>query len=194
MSKGHHGSGPKVVKAPDPEMKNIEQSNALATQKQKQGLLSTLMGMREVQQPEDHTNAFAFTGNEYANKRDEYIATVAKPKRGNAWEGAKTAAKIVSGTGAVGGALGSSSVAKILTNAVGLGAVAGAVKYFDNKRKIDKAYHKAKKAYNAGLEEATNGIFERETNSPKDVNNVQGSRKKSKSTATSDLLGDTNGQ
>lgn len=81
MSKGHGGGGPAIVRAPDPEMKTIEQSNALSAQKRRQGLLSTLLGSREVEE-EDKGNATALTGKEYLNSRDEYIQTTRKPTGG----------------------------------------------------------------------------------------------------------------
>ena len=78
MSKGHGGGGPAIVRAPDPEMKTIEQSNALSAQKRRQGLLSTLLGAKEITE-EDKGNATALTGKEYLNSRDEYLNTTKKP-------------------------------------------------------------------------------------------------------------------
>lgn len=81
MSKGHGGGGPAIVKAPDPEMKTIEQSNALSAQKRRQGLLSTLLGSKPIEE-EDKGNATALTGKEYLDSRDEYIQTTRKPTGG----------------------------------------------------------------------------------------------------------------
>lgn len=64
MSKHH--SKPKLVKAPDPEMKNIEQSNALASYKSKSGYLSSVLG-NVPEEKEGRTNAYAFTGNEHTS-------------------------------------------------------------------------------------------------------------------------------
>ena len=163
MSKGH-SHGPKVVKAPDPEMKNIEQSNALATQKQKQGLLSTLMGMREVQQPEERTNAFAFTGDEYANGRLEFLAKNRMKSKKDPF-----------------GLINASRKNEMAEEGI-----------TDSASGVNK--YRSRSNFMNDLEKATNGIKERITDIKKDVNNIQGTRKKSKSTATSDLLGDTNGQ
>lgn len=193
MSKGHHGSGPKTVKAPDPEMKNIEQSNALSTQKSRNGLLSTMLGAKVNDDTLQRGNAFAFTGKEYATRRDEYLATVAKPKKGSAWEGAKTAAKIAAGSGLIGGAIGKNSASRILGNTLGFGVVGGLIGYHNKKKAIDKAYNDAMNAYNAGLDSATNDEFAREEKTY-DPNNVQNTRKKNKSTATSDLLGESDGK
>lgn len=65
MSK-HHSHAPAVVKAPDPEMKNIEQSNALASYKSKSGYLSSVLGIGPTEK-EGRTNAYAFTGNEHTS-------------------------------------------------------------------------------------------------------------------------------
>lgn len=78
MSKGHGGGGPAIVKAPDPEMKTIEQSNALSAQKRRQGLLSTLLGSKEIEE-EDKGNATALTGKEFLSAKDEFLSTTQKP-------------------------------------------------------------------------------------------------------------------
>lgn len=79
MSRGHGGGGgPAIVKAPDPEMKTVEQSNALSAQKRRQGLLSTLLGSKQIEE-EDKGNATAITGKEFLSAKDEFLSTTQKP-------------------------------------------------------------------------------------------------------------------
>ena len=70
MSK-HKSKGPKVIAAPDPEMKTIEQSNALSDIKNRRGMLSTLLGAAEVVKG-PQSNAYGFTGKEAVNAAEEY--------------------------------------------------------------------------------------------------------------------------
>lgn len=70
MSK-HKSKGPKVVAAPDPEMKTIEQSNALSDIKNRSGMLSTLLGST-VATKAPQGNAYGFTGKEGTNSVEDY--------------------------------------------------------------------------------------------------------------------------
>lgn len=70
MSK-HKSKGPKVIAAPDPEMKTIEQSNALSDIKNRRGMLSTLLGVADVAKG-PQSNAYGFTGKEGTNAAEEF--------------------------------------------------------------------------------------------------------------------------
>lgn len=181
MSKGHGGGGPAIVKAPDPEMKTIEQSNALSAQKRRQGLLSTLLGAKQIEE-EDKGNATAITGKEYLSARDEYLKTVAKPVMGQGWKGQSTAAKILAGAGAVASLTTGGALSKLLGGGL-IGGAIGSLFGSNSKKKAEEAaYNQAMNAYNEGLNAASG---------PQQGNIEKYNKGKKKgSTSTSSVLGE----